>query len=145
GRAEGRVGAGGGRGGGRGGGGRGPPPPGAGRVAESPDGAFRATGFQDHTAYLVDLRESDGEGEERRLAAGPDPEWYLDQTRRRRWHAGDVPHTPPDFARAFHARWGLRSAPASPELLLVGVEATEGRVRELRARGDPSVAALEAE
>jgi WD40 repeat protein len=49
-------------------------PPGAGRVAESPDRAFRATGFQDHTVYLVDLHESDEEREERRLAARPDPE-----------------------------------------------------------------------
>jgi WD40 repeat protein len=49
-------------------------PPGAGRVAESPDGAFRATGFQDHTVYLLDLRESDEDREERRLSARPDPE-----------------------------------------------------------------------
>jgi WD40 repeat protein len=119
-------------------------PPGAGRVAESPDGAYRATGFQDHTAYLMELGETDEEREERKLAAGPDPEWHLDQTRLRRY-AGAVPHMPSDFARAFHARWGLRSAPDSPELLRVGVEAMERRAQELRASGDPSAAALEAE
>jgi hypothetical protein len=112
-------------------------PPGAGRLAESADGAFRATGH-DHTVYLVDLRETEKDREERRAAAGPDPDWHLDQTRN-----GLPP--PSAFARAFHARWGLRAAPNSPELLQVGVQALEDRAGELRARGDPAAAALEQE
>jgi WD40 repeat protein len=120
-------------------------PAGAGRVAESADGAFRATGFPDRTVYLVGLRETAEEREERRLAAGPGAGWHLDQARGRL----DQPHgqggTPPAFARAFHARWGLRSAPGSPELLHVGAEAAEELARQRSARGDPAAAALEAE